>query len=164
MTMLQMERGWRIYLRYFENKWRESLLRKRVLFPVEHAFDDRTLKLGMRDLTAWLVQRHTDFGSLDAYFGGYSIAGDRLAGLPRPADILMAADAPVGPLGVFRPLAAPRRSFARCLSSTTSEPRCRVWCWTERVRWGAGAVCSPNRSVSPCSWGGDGLPASPTAE
>ena len=107
MTMLQMERGWRIYLRYFENKWRESLLRKRVLFPVEHAFDDRTLKLGMRDLTEWLVQRHTDFGSLDAYFDGYSIAGNRLAGLQVPSDILMAADDPVIPLAEFRAITLP---------------------------------------------------------
>ncbi len=107
MTMLQMERGWRIYLRHFENKWRESLVRKRVLFPVEHAFDDRTLKLGMRDLTEWLVQRHTDFGSLDAYFDGYSIAGDRLAGLQVPSDILMAADDPVIPLAEFRALTLP---------------------------------------------------------
>lgn len=107
MTMLQMERGWRIYLRYFENKWRESLLRKRVLFPVEHAVDDVTLKLGMRDLTEWLVQRHTDFGSLDAYFDGYSIAGDRLAGLQVPSDILMAADDPVIPLAEFSALTLP---------------------------------------------------------
>ena len=34
----------------------------------------------MRALTAWLVERHTEFGTLEAYFDGYSIAGDRLAG------------------------------------------------------------------------------------
>jgi predicted alpha/beta-fold hydrolase len=106
-TMLQMERGWRVYLRHFENKWRESLLRKRALFPQQHDFDDRTLKLHMRELTEWLVQRHTDFGSLDAYFDGYSIAGDRLAGLQVPAEILMAADDPVIPLAEFRSLVLP---------------------------------------------------------
>jgi predicted alpha/beta-fold hydrolase len=106
-TMLQMERGWRVYLRHFENKWRESLLRKRALLPQQHDFDDRTLKLHMRELTEWLVQRHTDFGSLDAYFDGYSIAGDRLAGLQVPAEILMAADDPVIPLEEFHALALP---------------------------------------------------------
>jgi predicted alpha/beta-fold hydrolase len=106
-TMAQMERGWRVYLRYFENKWRESLLRKRALFPQKHDFDDRTLKLHMRELTEWLVQRHTDFGSLDAYFDGYSIAGERLARLQVPADILMAADDPVIPLAEFRALRLP---------------------------------------------------------
>ena len=106
-TMAQMERGWRVYLRHFENKWRESLLRKRALFPQKHDFDDRTLKLHMRELTEWLVQRHTDFGSLDAYFDGYSIAGERVARLQVPADILMAADDPVIPLAEFRALRLP---------------------------------------------------------
>lgn len=107
VTMTQMERGWHLYLRHFEHKWRESLLRKRALFPQQHALDERTLKLGMRELTQWLVQRHTDFGSLDAYFDGYSIAGDRLAALRVPADILMASDDPVIPLAEFDALRLP---------------------------------------------------------
>ena len=106
-TMLKMVRGWRVYLRYFEKKWRDSLLRKRALFPQKHDFDDRTLKLHMRELTEWLVQRHTDFGSIDAYFDGYSIAGARLAGLQVPADILMAEDDPVIPVGEFHSLRLP---------------------------------------------------------
>jgi predicted alpha/beta-fold hydrolase len=103
-TMDAMERAMPQYLRYFEHKWRRSLLRKRALFPAEHDFDDATLRLRMRDLTAWMVERHTDFVDLDAYFDGYSIAGDRLAGLQVPADILMAADDPVIPLRDFRQL------------------------------------------------------------
>jgi len=107
VTMAQMERGWRMYLRYFERRWRASLLRKRALWPQRHAFDDRTLHLGMRELTRWLVERHTDFGTLDAYFDGYSIAGPRLAGLEVPARILMAADDPVIPVAEFHALALP---------------------------------------------------------
>jgi len=103
-TMDAMERGMPQYLRYFEHKWRRSLRRKRELFPDEHDFDDATLRLRMRDLTAWLVERHTDFSDLGAYFDGYSIAGDRLAALQVPADILMAADDPVIPLRDFREL------------------------------------------------------------
>jgi uncharacterized protein len=106
-TMAHMERGWRVYLRHFENKWRDSLQRKRALFPQKHDFDDRTLKLHMRELTEWLVQRHTNFGSLDAYFDGYSIAGERLARLQVPVEILMAADDPVIPLAEFRALVLP---------------------------------------------------------
>jgi predicted alpha/beta-fold hydrolase len=106
-TMANMERGWRVYLRYFERKWRRSLVRKRALFPRVHDFDDRTLHLGMRELTEWLVVRHTDFGSLDAYFDGYSIAGDRLAALRVPAHILMAEDDPVIPFEHFRALRLP---------------------------------------------------------
>jgi predicted alpha/beta-fold hydrolase len=101
-TMDAMERGLPPYLRYFEHKWRRSLLRKRELFPEEHDFDDATLRLRMRDLTAWLVERHTDFADLGAYFDGYSIAGDRLAALQVPAEVLMAADDPVIPLRDFR--------------------------------------------------------------
>jgi uncharacterized protein len=106
-TMLQMENGLQFYMRYFERKWRDSLMRKRALFPEAHAFDDATLKLGMRELTEWLVQRHTDFGSIEAYFDGYSIAGERLAGLQVPADILMAEDDPVIPVAEFRALSLP---------------------------------------------------------
>jgi predicted alpha/beta-fold hydrolase len=107
VTMTQMERGWPMYLRHFENKWRASLLRKRALFPRQFDVDDRTLRLHMRALTEWLVLRHTDFGSLDAYFDGYSIAGARLAGLQVPAEILMADDDPVIPLAEFRALTLP---------------------------------------------------------
>ncbi|MBB3342392.1 hypothetical protein FHW73_000243 [Luteimonas sp. RC10] len=106
-TMVYMERGHRLYLRHFERTWRASLRRKRDLFPDRHAFDDATLRLGMRELTEWLVQTHTDFGTLDNYFDGYSVAGDRLAGLQVPTDILMAADDPVIPLDAFHTLALP---------------------------------------------------------
>ena len=106
VTMAQMERG-RVYLHHFERKWRRSLKRKRALFPSVHDFDDRTLHLGMRELTEWLVLRHTDFGTLDDYFDGYSIAGDRLAGLQVPARILMAADDPVIPIAEFHALQLP---------------------------------------------------------
>jgi predicted alpha/beta-fold hydrolase len=106
-TMAHMERGWRVYLHYFERKWRRSLVRKRALFPRVHDFDDRTLHLGMRALTEWLVVRHTDFDTLDAYFDGYSIAGDRLAALRVPAHLLMAEDDPVIPFEHFRALQLP---------------------------------------------------------
>ena len=106
-TMLHMERGHRLYLRHFERTWRASLRRKRELFPDHHGFDDATLGLGMRELTDWLVRTHTDFGSIDNYFDGYSIAGDRLASLQVPVDILMSADDPVIPLDAFHALALP---------------------------------------------------------
>lgn len=106
-TMLQMERGLPLYMHYFERKWRDSLLRKRKLFPEHHDFDDATLKLRMRDLTDWLVQRHTDFGTLDRYFDGYAIAGERLADLRIPADLLMSEDDPVIPVEDFRALRLP---------------------------------------------------------
>lgn len=107
VTMRQMEAGLPLYLRHFESKWRGSLRRKRALFPDRHDFDDATLKLRMRELTQWMVLRHTDFGSLDAYFDGYSIAGSRLAGLEVPADILTSRDDPVIPVAEFDALHLP---------------------------------------------------------
>jgi predicted alpha/beta-fold hydrolase len=106
-ALAQMERGWQLYLHHFERKWRRSLERKRALFPRMHDYDDRTLRLGMRELTQWLVARHTEFGSLQDYFDGYSIAGERLAGLQVPARILMAADDPVIPVADFSALRLP---------------------------------------------------------
>ena len=103
-TMDSMEQGLPVYLWYFERKWRGSLARKRELFPQTHAFDDQVLGLRMRPLTQWMVERHTDFGTLERYFDGYSIAGDRLAGLQVPASILMAADDPVIPVDAFHKL------------------------------------------------------------
>ena len=106
-TMESMERGLPLYMHHFERSWRRSLARKRELFPERVGFDDAVLRLRMRPLTEWLVLRHTDFGSLDAYFDRYSIAGDRLAGLAVPASILTSADDPVIPVDDFARLVLP---------------------------------------------------------
>jgi hypothetical protein len=104
VTMTELERGLPVYLRHFEQSWRDSLRRKRRAFPEHYDFDDRILQLRMRDLTRWLVERHTDFDSLDDYFDGYAIAGDRLAALSLPADVLTSEDDPVIPVAEFRAL------------------------------------------------------------
>lgn len=101
VTMESIENGPAMYDWYFHRKWTGSLRRKRALFPELADCDDRVLNLDIRALTGWLVERHTDFGSLQAYFDGYSIAGERLAGLQVPADILMAQDDPVIPFATF---------------------------------------------------------------
>jgi predicted alpha/beta-fold hydrolase len=106
-TMDVMERGLPVYRWYFQRKWTTSLARKRALFPHLHDFDDSILHMDMRELTRWLVLRQTDFGSLERYFDGYSIAGDRLAGLQVPARILMAEDDPVIPVADFHRLQLP---------------------------------------------------------
>jgi len=106
-TMHRIEHGPQFYDWYFRRKWRESLLRKRELFPERHGYDDATLALDMRELMGWLAQRHAGFASLDAYFESYSIAGERLRNLSVPADILMAEDDPVIPLDDFRNLRLP---------------------------------------------------------
>ena len=70
-----MENGLPFYERYFLRKWTRSLRRKRDLFPQRHAIAEEQLSSRrLRDLTAWLVARHTDFVDVDAYFDGYRIA------------------------------------------------------------------------------------------
>lgn len=107
VTMTRLEHGIPVYLRYFEQSWRASLRRKRDRFPQYYDFDDRVLKLEMRELTRWMVERHTDFDTLDDYFNGYAIAGDRLAGLDVPVDLLTAEDDPVIPVEEFHALRLP---------------------------------------------------------
>jgi hypothetical protein len=58
----------------------------------------------MRELTRDMVLRHTDFGTLENYLDGYSIASETLADLRIPATILTAADDPVIPIAEFHEL------------------------------------------------------------
>ena len=76
------------------HKWRGSLKRKQALFPQSELFSESELRGNMRELTRRMVQRHTDFGTLENYLDGYSIAGDTLSALPIPAAILTAEDDP----------------------------------------------------------------------
>lgn len=96
-----------VYHAYFMRKWRTSLRRKQSLFPTQDLIPDEALRLDMRELTRALVMRHTDFGTLEEYLDGYSVAGDRLAGLRVPTTILAAADDPVIPIAGFRALQLP---------------------------------------------------------
>jgi hypothetical protein len=43
-----LERGSKIYYRYFMHKWRTSLRKKRSLFPDLHTYDDSTLAVRNR--------------------------------------------------------------------------------------------------------------------
>ncbi len=105
-----LERGLPFYHWYFMKKWRRSLQRKRALFPEHHDFDDRVLALDMRGLTRWMVQRHTTMAGIEEYFDGYSVAGDRLAGLQVPVNVLASADDPVIPAEGFPRLSLPAHS------------------------------------------------------
>lgn len=110
LTMDSIEQGPAMYDWYFRRKWTRSLRRKRALFPELADCDDTVLKRDIRALTGWLVERHTAFGSLQAYFDGYSIAGGRLAALQVPASILMAQDDPVIPFTSFADWQLPARA------------------------------------------------------
>lgn len=95
------------YQAYFVRKWRKSLRAKQSAFPQHNYFELTELKQDLRGLTESLVMRHTDFGSLQAYLDGYSVAGDALAAMQIPATILTARDDPVIPVAAFEQLRLP---------------------------------------------------------
>jgi predicted alpha/beta-fold hydrolase len=92
------------YEHYFLRKWRGSLKRKQALFPDAELFTRQEMNGNLRELTRKLVLRHTDFGTLENYLDGYSIAGEALRDLTIPTTILTAADDPVIPVADFRAL------------------------------------------------------------
>ncbi|RDS81647.1 alpha/beta fold hydrolase [Dyella monticola] len=95
------------YQAYFMNKWRRSLRAKQKAFPEIQYFELQELKQNLRGLTEALVLRHTDFGSLEAYLDGYSVAGNALHAMQIPATILTARDDPVIPVTAFERLQVP---------------------------------------------------------
>ena len=95
------------YQAYFMHKWRHSLQAKQAAFPQQQYFEMSELKQSLRGLTEALVLRHTDFGSLQAYLDGYSVARDALQGMQIPATILTARDDPVIPVAAFEKLELP---------------------------------------------------------
>ena len=98
------------YERYFMLKWAGSLRRKQSLYPQRYAFAERDLRASLRQLTREMVERHTDFGTLEDYLDGYSIAEERLAALTVPVSILTAADDPIIPIEDFHGLALPEHA------------------------------------------------------
>jgi len=103
-AMLAMETGIRFYERYFERKWSRSLHVKKQCFPQLYGEESWHEIRGLRERTHYLATRHAGFESAEAYFEGYSIAGDRLAVLGVPSTLLTSADDPVVPVADFETL------------------------------------------------------------
>ena len=95
--LFQLEHAPRMYHDYFMWKWRRSLKAKQHAFADAELFTRSDLAGTLRTLTEALVLKHTDFGSLDNYLDGYSVAGGQLAGLRVPTSILATCDDPVCP-------------------------------------------------------------------
>lgn len=96
-----MEDGNWFYERYFERKWKRSLAIKRQCFPELYAHDDWSQLGSIRDRTHYLATQYAGFKDSEAYYDGYSIAGNRLLDLKIPSTLLTAADDPVVPVGDF---------------------------------------------------------------
>jgi predicted alpha/beta-fold hydrolase len=93
-----MEDGPTFYESYYVRKWGRSVRVKQQCFPERYAYDEWFELPGLRARTEYFATRYYHFGSLAAYFDGYSIAGDRLLGLEVPGTLLTAADDPVVPV------------------------------------------------------------------
>lgn len=106
-TMEALERGLWIYRRYFLRRWRRSLLAKAAAFPALYDFGPLERFRTLTETTAYFVERYTEFPDLDAYLNGYSLTGDRLAGLEVPARMIVAEDDPVIPVADLAALARP---------------------------------------------------------
>jgi predicted alpha/beta-fold hydrolase len=106
-TMTALENGWSIYQRRFLNRWLTSLRRKQALYSHLYDLSPCWSMSSLREVTTFLVERHTSFADLYEYLDGYSVARDRLAGLDVPTRIITAEDDPVIPIDDFYEISAP---------------------------------------------------------
>jgi predicted alpha/beta-fold hydrolase len=96
-TLIALEHSFPGYQLYFVRKWMRSLWKKQAVWPHVYDFKDIGKMANLRRMTAELVQRFTEFSSLEEYLNGYSITGDRLAQLTVPARIITSLDDPIIP-------------------------------------------------------------------
>jgi uncharacterized protein len=104
-TMDVLEQGSFIYHQYFVSKWKRSLQLKQRLFPKLYDFSPILAERGIKNMTAIMVERYSEFANLDAYLSGYAIIGDVLARLEVPSHALLSLDDPIIPAHDLRELA-----------------------------------------------------------
>ena len=95
VTMTTLERGFPLYHSYFVRKWSRSLAKKQLAWPDHYDFDELLRIRSLREMTRQLVQRHTEYPSMDDYLAGYAITGNRLTTLAAPATVLTSLDDPI---------------------------------------------------------------------
>jgi uncharacterized protein len=106
-TMDVLEAGPFVYHQYFINKWKQSLRLKQSLFPQRYDFSPILAERSIKAMTRIMVERYSEFPTLDAYLSGYAIVGDALAQLTVPSHILLSLDDPIIPARDLRDLARP---------------------------------------------------------
>jgi predicted alpha/beta-fold hydrolase len=97
-TMEALDTGLSVYRIYFIRRWRHSLKLKKAAFPSRYDFEDLERFDTLREMTDFFVRHYTEFPDLETYLNGYSLRGDRLAGLNVPTKMLLADDDPVIPI------------------------------------------------------------------
>jgi hypothetical protein len=104
-TMDVLERGWFVYHQYFIAKWKRSLQRKQEVFPQRYDFSAILAERSIKAMTRIMVERYSEFDSLDAYLNGYAIVGETLARLETPSHVLFSLDDPIIPASDLNDLA-----------------------------------------------------------
>ena len=107
-TLLQLERGWALYRRYFIWKWSRSLRRKQAAWPGRYDLSDVLALDDLTGMTDLLARKYGGYPSLADYLQGYAIVGDALAGIAARTRIIAAADDPIIPAEDLTRLARPR--------------------------------------------------------
>lgn len=93
-----------LILRYFLKKWRRSLILKQSLYPDRYDFSDILKLKSLREMTARLLERHSDYASTREYFRAYSIQPELTGQITLPLTILTAVDDPIIPIEEFKRL------------------------------------------------------------
>ena len=106
-TLTALQQGWFAYEQYFVQKWLRSLRKKQAAWPGAYDFSALARQRDLKYMTAELVQRHTEFATLEDYLNGYAIIGGRLAQLEVPSSIVISLDDPIIPAGGLAHLAHP---------------------------------------------------------
>ncbi|GAA4347369.1 YheT family hydrolase [Kangiella taiwanensis] len=93
--LIKLETSLSLYIKYFMLKWKRSIRKKQQLFPDIYDLEDDLKTDSMRELTEKLVQYYGDYETINDYFDGYNICGDRLSQISSPTTILMSKDDPI---------------------------------------------------------------------
>ena len=87
--------------RYFLKKWKRSLQIKAAVYPDLYDFSDILKLKTIYAMTEALLDRYSDYETVDSYFADYSVQGDDLLESPLPATIIVAEDDPIIPVSDF---------------------------------------------------------------
>ncbi len=96
-TMQALAEGPSVYRRYFLKKWKRALLNKQYHFPDRYDFNTVLKSRNLNELTKDLVEKHTEFSSVDEYYRHYALDPMLFEQTPIKTDVILAADDPVIP-------------------------------------------------------------------
>lgn len=97
-VLKKMEDGPTFYEDYYNRRWARSLEKKQACFPDRYDYQEWYDLPNMRERTRYLAIRYYGYDTLEDYFNGYCVVGDRLANLEIPSSILTSVDDPVIPV------------------------------------------------------------------